>query len=302
MSAGLSTPVSETVVDGSQGPLPRRRRSSQLPPRPLAVLEVINKRGKGIFSKHDEGALVRLCTCVESLLRRKAAEVSLLWSGMAERSLIRKGTGPGGARGGTNYARVESTIMRLYSKAPCPTEPPAVVGEKRTRRRSSAALHGGGGGGGGGVCHHHDRSASDSVCASAGGGDIGSVRRRGGSDRDVSGKAVVHEGAESGGGGGIDGIDRMLTAETEQEESELVDLSVNLFELSTDRLLSLVGRFFHNMRLTEQFQVCLRACVEEAVGILPVCPFPFLLFSRIRCTFLGRARRLRPFCTFPAYW
>lgn len=260
-AAKLPTPVSAAVDGGSQNPLLRRRRSSQLPPSPLAVLEVINKRGKGIFSKHDEGALVRLCTCVESLLRRKAAEVSLLWSRMAERSLIRKGTGPGGAGGGaTNYARVESTIMRLYSKASYPTESVA-VGEKRTITYS-ASLHGDGGGdGGGGGDHHRELSAGDSTYANAGvgrsnssnGGSIGSVRRRGGSDSAVSGKAAVVQGI---GGDGNVGIDRIFMGEAAQEESELVDLSMNLFELSSDQLLSLVGRFFRNMRLTELFQVC----------------------------------------------
>ena len=263
-STDRPTPASAAAVDGSQSPMPRRRRSSQLPPRPLAVLEVINKRGKGIFSKHDEAALVRLCAGVESLLRRKAAEVSLLWSGMTERSLIRKGTGPGGAGGATNYARVESTIMRLYSKASCPTDS-GVVGEKRTRKRN-----GGGGGGGGGVdgggSGDRDRAASDSCFSNVGigrsssnGGDIDSVRRRGGSDSTVTGKAEAAPGVRSGRGGGYgdgDGIDRTFTGETAQEDSELVDLGKNLFDLRSDQLLSLVGRFFRNMRLTELFQVC----------------------------------------------
>eukprot|EP00752_Nemacystus_decipiens_P001857 g1789.t1 len=254
-SVDLPTPVSAAAVDGSQSPKVRRRRSSQLPPRPLAVLEVINKRGKGIFGQHDEAALVRLCAGVESLLRRKAAEVSLLWSGMTERSLIRNGTGPGGPSGATNYARVESTIMRLYSKVSFPADALA-VGEKRARRKNSAALHGGGGGG-----SVRDRAASDSFCTTVGderrssnGGDLSSVRRRGGSDSSVSGKAARAHGV---GGGGIGGgcLDGKLMEETAQEESELVDLGMNLFDLSSDKLLSLVGRFFRNMRLTELFQI-----------------------------------------------
>lgn len=268
----MQTPVS-MVVDGSQSPAPRRRRSSQLPPRPLAVLEVINKRGKGIFTKHDEDALVSLCTCVESLLRRKAAEVSLLWSGMTERSLMRKGDSPGGTGAPTNYARVESTIMRLYSKVPCPNDPVA-LGEQRARRRNSRVLGDDGGGSGGGGSGggedsdgggDRDRSARDRKCLKKARSDSGgdSVRPGGGIDSTVSATAAA---AHGGGGGRSGGIDRIFMGQATQEESELVDLGMNLFELSSDQLLSLVGRFFRNMGLTDLFQVCLCVGLFGLVG------------------------------------
>lgn len=264
-----------------------------LPPRPLAVLEVINKRGKGIFSKHDEGALVRLCTFVESLLRRKAAEVSLLWSGLTERSLMRKGTAPGGAGSPTNYAQVESTIMRLYSKVQCPPEAVG-LGEKRAIM-SSAGLRGGGGGDDsddGSSCDR-ERSVSDSVCAEVGFGQsssnsrgVGSVRRRGASDSTVPGKAVAIHGS----GGGGRGIDRMFMGETAQEESELVDLGMNLFDPSSDQLLSLVGRFFRNMGLTKLFKVCV--CVRVCLWLFfQLAPF---FCSRFRRPFLLLGTRCLP--------
>ncbi|CAM9660218.1 unnamed protein product [Ectocarpus sp. 6 AP-2014] len=257
-------------------PNPRHRRSSKMPARPLAVLEVINKRGNGVFSEHDENALVGLCARIELLLRNKAAEVALLYSGMTERSLIRQRNGGGGGGDGeasTNYARVESTIMRLYSEAPFLADAP-VPGEQQQRapsqRDDTAARGGDVGGGGSGGSRRRGRRRSMSDTEAPPGMDVGQtgrgdgVRRRGGSDSSVSvGKAAASGEGEgcpsgaggSGGGGRGPGVDRPISAESVQEESELVDLSMNLFNLSSEQLLSLVGRFFRNMELTDRFQI-----------------------------------------------
>ncbi|CAM9762121.1 unnamed protein product, partial [Ectocarpus fasciculatus] len=256
-------------------PTPRRRRSSKMPARPLAVLEVINKRGKGVFNEHDENALVSLCARIELLLRNKAAEVALLYSGMTERSLIRQRNGGGGGDGGasTNYARVESTIMRLYSEAPLLADA-AVPGEQQQRapsQRDDTAARGEGGGGGGGGSRRRGRRRSMSDTEAPPAMDIGQTgerdggRKRGGSDSSVSvgatgaaageGEGCSSRAGGSGGGGGDVGVDRPISAERVQEESELVDLSMNLFDLSSEQLLSLVGRFFRSMGLTDRFQV-----------------------------------------------
>ncbi|CAB1117562.1 unnamed protein product [Ectocarpus sp. CCAP 1310/34] len=262
-------------------PNPRRRRSSKMPARPLAVLEVINKRGNGVFNEHDEIALVGLCARIELLLRNKAAEVTLLYSGMTERSLIRQRNGGGGGGGGdgeasTNYARVESTIMRLYSEAPFLADA-AVPGEQQQRapsQRDDTAARGGDVGGG---CPRRcrrrpQRSMTDTEAPP--GMDVGQtgegdgVRRRGGSDSSVSlgtgaasgeGEGCPSGAGGSGGGGGGPGVDRPISAESTQEESELVDLGMNLFNLSSEQLLSLVGRFFRNMELTDRFQTKMAA-------------------------------------------
>lgn len=279
-SAKVQTPPAATAaadVPRSPTTTPPRRKSSPASPRPLAVLEVINKRSNGVFGEHDEGALVRLCACVETLLRRKAAEVSLLWSGMTERSLVRKGAatpGGDGGRGGNpaDYARLESTLMRQFSEAspPSPDEDVVVPGEERERGRSSAALGSDGDGDGGGVDNGEcgtsgggrERSASDSACANGGAcqtsssaGDTGSVRRRCNSgSAETYGKVMaMHYGCTDG--EDVRGITRKFTAETVQEESKLVDLGMNLFDLSSDQLLSLVERFFRNMELLDLFQV-----------------------------------------------
>ena len=274
---------------------------------PLAVLEVINKRGTGVFGKHDEGALVRLCACVESLLRKKAAEVALLWSGMTERSLLRKGNGQGGACGASsNHARLETSMMRLYSKVPLPADS-AVLGEHRARNgnvisavSSPGSDYGGGGGGGERVVSEsnldgrggHQRSASD--------GNIGGVEPGQGSEtydtnRRRGSDSAVLEG--SAGVGDVGGVDRMLAGDTVQEDSELVDLSMNLFDLSSEQLLSLVGRFFRNMGLTDMFQVrvcCVgvllfpwvalfvRGSVGSAVLYCPASPPPVFMLCRSR--------------------
>ncbi|CAM9664543.1 unnamed protein product, partial [Ectocarpus sp. 13 AM-2016] len=256
-------------------PNPRRRRSSKMPARPLAVLEVINKRGNGVFNEHDENALVGLCARIELLLRNKAAEVALLYSGMTERSLIRQRNGGGGdGEASTNYARVESTIMRLYSEAPFLVDA-AVPGEQQQRapsQRDDTTARGGdvGGGGSGGGSRRRGRRRSMSDTEAPPGMDVGQtgegdgVRRRGGSDSSVSvgtaaasgeGEGCPSRAGGSGGGRGGPGVDRPISAESAQEESELVDLSMNLFDLSSEQLLSLVGRFFRNMELTDRFQI-----------------------------------------------
>lgn len=206
------------------------RQLSKTSARPLAVLKAINNRGSGIFNEHEERALVRLCAGVETLLRRKAAEVSLLWSGMTERTLVRKSNirgGPGGAW--SNYARVESTIMRLYSEASFPADAVRRL-RLHTRKRGAAK--------------HHQRSLSDStnnvsVDFAQESGSSTEVNPQG----DGVGRQAVDDNKANR-------VHRMLTAEV-----ELVDLSMSLFELGSDRLLSLVARFFRSMELTNTFKV-----------------------------------------------
>lgn len=225
------------------------------------MLEVINKRGKGVFNEHDEDALVRLCACVESLLRRKAAEVSLLWSGMAERSMTRKCNSRGGAW--SNSARVESTMMRLYSGATIPTDPVLIA---RSKPGGAAAPDGGngddddGGGGGGGGNHKSDRrrAASDGTHDDVGLAQAGKDgdRRRAGGNSSSAVSAVMGPPAAIRGG-----IDAMSSEDSAQEESELLDLSQSLFDMSSDQLSSLVCRFFRNLGLTDVFQVTRVSCV-----------------------------------------
>ncbi|CAN0274865.1 unnamed protein product [Pylaiella littoralis] len=229
------------------------RRASKMPTRPLAVVEVINKRGKGVFNEHDEDALVRLCACVESFLRRKAAEVSLLWSGMAERSMTRKCNSRGGAW--SNSAWVESTMMRLYSGATIPTDPVLIA---RSKPGGAAAPDGGNGddddgGGGGGGDHKSDRRRA----ASDGTHDVGLAqvgkdgdRRRAGGNSSSAVSAVKGPPAAIRGG-----INAMSSEVSAQEESELLDLSQSLFDMSSDQLSSLVCRFFRNLGLTDVFQI-----------------------------------------------
>lgn len=226
------------------------RRSSKLPARPLAVLEVINKRGRGVFNEHDEEALVRLCACVESLLRRKAAEVALLWSGLTERSLIRKSNscdGGGGDVATSNSARFERAMMRLYSEA-APVDG-ASLGEHRALGGADSASGDGG----------RKRAVSDSSSSNpkhADEEDDDFLRRRDGSGSVVlDGVVGCGEGGRTPDGGGGGGVDRTLSEERAREELELVDLSNNLFDLSSGQLLSLVVRFFRNMGLMEKFQV-----------------------------------------------
>lgn len=216
-------------IGEAEGPTPRgvdrHRLSSKMPVRPLAVLRVTNKRGRGIFGEHDERALVRLCTAMEALLRSKAAEVSLLWSGMAERCLIRESNSAGGGAGGawSNHARVASTIMRLYSEASFPAD--AVALRRRRNERSAEGRR---------------RSFSD-----------GGVESNPSSDNGRKPSLVA-----------IDDNDVVQVQRVVSETSELVDLSVNLFERSSEQLLSLVARFFRNMELMDAFQVCCWCCLR----------------------------------------
>eukprot|EP00752_Nemacystus_decipiens_P012174 g10792.t1 len=213
---------------GRSTPQGTRDESSNTSARPLAVLKVTNKRGRGIFHEHEERALVRLCAAVETLLRSKAAEVSLLWSGMTERTLIRKSNNRGGAGGAwSNHAQVESTIMRLYSEASYPAD---AVAERRLRKRSAS--------------EGRQRALSDSTNDAY--VDLAKQESDGSPER--------HTYGSSGGKRTVDGelglLNRMPT-----EEWELVDLGMSLFELSSEQLLSLVARFFRNMELTNKFQI-----------------------------------------------
>eukprot|EP00903_Cladosiphon_okamuranus_P017086 g15744.t2 len=221
--------ASESVGRAGQ-PTPRgsRHQSSKTPARPLAVLKVADKRSKGIFNEHEEHALVRLCAGVESLLRSKAAEVSLLCSGMTERSLIRNSNHRGGAGGAwSNHARVESTIMRLYSEASFPAD--AVSLRRRYSTRS--------------VVEGRLRALSDSINDSF----VDLAKKNGGSP----------EGNAYGSGCGTPAVDDNVgrVHPTLSEEWKLLDLSMSLFEVGSEQLLSLVARFFRNMELTDIFQI-----------------------------------------------
>lgn len=104
----------------------------------MAVLQVLNKRGDGIFGEHEEKALEHFCRSVESMLRLKAAEIIHLKAGITERSYIRRknvATAEGGRGDGTinaedeknqavasNSACVQRTFLRLYSDC-VPAEP-----------------------------------------------------------------------------------------------------------------------------------------------------------------------------------
>lgn len=234
-----SSPMSQCNEHEGPEPIGRAGRSTphgSLHPsldtsaRPLAVLKVTNKRGKGIFNEHEERALVRLCTGVESLLRSKAAEVSLLWSGMTERTLIRKSNNRGGAGGAwSNHAQVESTIMRLYSEASFPAD--AVALRRQLSKRSAAA-------------DRRQRARSDNTNNMY--VDLAKKKSDGSQERQTHGSG----GAKPALDDDVSRVHRVLTG-----ESELVDLGMSLFELSSEQLLSLVARFFRNMELTDMFQV-----------------------------------------------
>ena len=220
-------------IGRSERPAPRRNRSPSpnTSARPLAVLKVANKRGKGIFSEHDERALVRLCATVESLLRSKAAEVSLLRSGMTERTLIRKSNNRGGAGGAwSNHAQVESTIMRLYSEASFPAD---AVALRRQLSKKTAA-------------EHRQRALSDSTTDVY--ADLARKKSDGSLERHISDNGDEKTAVDNH----VGRVHRRMPT----EESELVDLGMSLFELSSEQLLSLVTRFFRNLKLTDMFQVC----------------------------------------------
>ncbi|CAM9718648.1 unnamed protein product, partial [Ectocarpus sp. 13 AM-2016] len=242
--------------------------------RPLAVLQLSNKRGRGVFNEHDENALVSLCGRIELLLRDKAAETALLLLGMTERSLVRESNSRGGAGGAwSNYARVQSAIMQLYSGATFPTDAVATgrgsvarryrrsasdslivvdtdvgqtgverdgTGGGRDRRKTVAVsaengVASGGSGGSGGAGEGSSSSGSDGI-GGGGGGDSGRVLREENPAAAAAAAAAAQE-------------------ETTHADSELVDLSMNLFDLSSQQLLSLVGRFFRDMELTDRFQI-----------------------------------------------
>lgn len=233
-------------------PSPRgsRHQPSKTPARPLAVLEVTNKRGKGIFNEHEERALVRLCTGVESLLRSKAADVSLLWSGMTERTLIRNSNNRGGAGGAwSNHARVESTIMRLYSEASFPAD--AVALRRQHSERS--------------VAEGRQRALSDSTNDSF----VDLAKKSGGSpERNAHGSGPETPAVDDD----VSRVHRIF-----EEGSELVDLSMSLFEMGSEQLLSFVARFFRNMELTDMFQVSFFKLVfllwVRLTVVLPLPPF-----------------------------
>lgn len=239
-------------------------------PKPMAVLEVMNKQGGGVFDEPEHKALVRLCTAVETLLRRKAAEVALLKSGMMERSCSR--SGHAGDTASSNYARVESTIMRLYSE----TIPADIMFGEQQRELLNAA----GGRGSRNVIHRdvtkrggrsrgngllsEDRSSGGggNISGSCGTGERDSEDNQIGGGRDRDGEGAGGSGASltfSHAGGLTLGDKRGEPPDTSltslQTESELTDWSMNMFERSAEQQLSLVERFYRSMGLMERFQV-----------------------------------------------
>ena len=276
-----------TAESKSQGKAPRGEvscsskemlhRPSRL--SPIAVLEVMNKRGGGVFDEHEENALVRMCVSVESLLRRKAAEVALLKSGMNERSWIRRSS----ARDGiavtslSNYARIENAIVRLYSET-VQTEsalsdrerPPEKVGKLSQGRRSTL---------------NNDAIEADDIFSGRQDSTTNTARlassneapsyRNDGNDGDCT-STVNDEGADSreknASSSNVCGsawerqegeADHTPLGEGIEIDSNLLDFSVNMFGLSAKQQLSLVTRFFWSMGLMETFDV--RAC--KAVGL-----------------------------------
>lgn len=231
-------------------------------PRPMAVLEVMNKRGGGVFDEHEEIALLRLCAAVECLLRRKAAEVTLMKSGMTLRSCFRNGRS--GDTASSNYARVESTIMRLYSES----VPSDVIFGDRARGGGSYPAPVGDGDAGG---RWLSAPGTSGRCYSGGGdGD-----NNGGDSWESVGERAKRAGGagtgvDYGGGGGGEQSSTAAAGVAEgklrnamqplrsiavEEDSELVDWNLNMFERSAEQQLSLVEQFYRNMGLTERFQV-----------------------------------------------
>lgn len=270
---------------GSGGPKDPRQQPDKHP-RPMAVLEVMNKRGGGVFDEPEETALLRLCGEVECLLRRKAAEVTLMKSGMALHSSFRNGQI--GDTASSNCARVESTIMRLYSES----SPADVVFADRARGGFVASPGGGGdrghGGNGGG------RRGGVGVSGESGGrsspreGEEKNQRpRKGGTNGLAAPGASCVSGRSAGGNLGVvsdweeqssprldvgsweervssSAVDRAGATLRSgirppdaivEEESELVDWSLNIFERTAEQQLSFVERFFRSMGVTERFQV-----------------------------------------------
>lgn len=228
----------------------------------MAVLELINKRGGGVFDEHEEIALLRLCGAVECLLRRKAAEVMLMKSGMTLRSCFKNGRG--GDTASSNSARVESTILRLYSE----THPSDVMFGDRDRARGGKhvdSIVGGGDAGG------RDAAAAvgeGAVRSKSYWDPVGERLRRtssGGEERSWSTKAA--DGAVAR----LQDTSRLLGAADSEDNSELVDWSLNMFERTAEQQLSMVERFFRSMGLAERFQVLARVHVS-LVNYACVCP------------------------------
>lgn len=227
----------------------------------MAVLELINKRGGGVFDEHEEIALLRLCGAVECLLRRKAAEVLLMKSGMTLRSCFKNGRG--GDTASSNSARVESTILRLYSE----TNPSDLLFGDRDRARGSKNAPSTAGGG--------DAGSRDAATATGEGADgsknhwdpVGERLRRasmGNDERSWCTKAadsVIR----------LQDSSRLLGAADSENNSELVDWSLNMFERTAAQQLSMVERFFQSMGLAERFQVSGRV---QFVSLCCACVYP----------------------------
>lgn len=270
-------------------------RQSRTRPRPIAVVEVMNKRGGGVFNEHDEEALLRVCACVESLLRRKAAEVALLKSGMTERSCRNNGSCGGGGSdadgaASSNRARVESTIMRLYSEYVSVDAILSEEGEQQAPKKMKGAAGGDDGMGGSSGGNGSSKGASGggraevddftgeenmteiesgfaSPSGQDGGDDSGRRARDGRWTPAVEGDAAVgnrtHGGDEGSAvsTGGVEGPNGGVCRQragiqyNPEEDAELMNLNTNLFEMSTVQQLSLMERFFRSMGLTEHFHV-----------------------------------------------
>lgn len=119
-NAGLGNPVdgnAEVAAEmdnrASSCSSPTAKQSAGTRSRPFAVMEVVNKQGGGVFDEAEQRALVRLCSEVERLLRRKAADVAMLKSSMKEHSCQQSGKTSDHKL--SLEARVERSIMQLYS-------------------------------------------------------------------------------------------------------------------------------------------------------------------------------------------
>ncbi|CAM9778462.1 unnamed protein product, partial [Phaeothamnion confervicola] len=94
---------------GASSEQPRRERGR----RPMAVLEVLNKKGGGVFDGVDEEALLLFSAEVESLLRQKAVEATLMKRAYQERRRREAGI-PETRR--SAHAKIEGAILSQYAE------------------------------------------------------------------------------------------------------------------------------------------------------------------------------------------
>ncbi|CAN0201643.1 unnamed protein product, partial [Laminaria digitata] len=162
----------------------------------------------------------------------------------------------------SNYARVESTIMRLYSDS-LPTYV-ILCESERPRKKGKGMLVPAGAGGlgnteGGGLSFTLSGSGGGNELRLPGGnsGDNGGGGGEGG--RGEGSASNSGDGDGGGGGGGEWRLERgevpMRRRGSVEEESQLVDMGMDLFVLTPEQQLSLVEQFFASMELTETFKI-----------------------------------------------